>query len=42
MNVQEWMELGYSKKEAKQLVFMAAEELEYENNAHNYFYSQNL
>tara|TARA_R110000737_G_scaffold168608_1_gene194894 strand:+ start:105 stop:233 length:129 start_codon:yes stop_codon:yes gene_type:complete len=42
MNLQDWMELGYSKKEAKQLVFLAAEEVQYENNAHKAFYSQNL
>ena len=42
MNLQEWMDLGYTKKEAKQLVFLSVEEEEYTNNAHTAFYSQNL
>tara|TARA_R110002051_G_scaffold131884_1_gene205613 strand:- start:243 stop:371 length:129 start_codon:yes stop_codon:yes gene_type:complete len=42
MTYQEWMELGYTQAEAKELVIEAKLEQQYEENAHRAFYSRNL
>jgi hypothetical protein len=41
MTCQEWMELGYTEAEAKELMVEAEGEGQYEENAHKAFYSQN-
>ncbi len=42
MNLQDWMECGYTKEEAKVMVEKYSTEIEYENKAHlNYYFSTN-
>ena len=42
MTINEWMELGYSKEESKDLVNLEQSEREYEQHAHMVFYSKYL
>jgi len=42
MNIQDWMECGYTREEAKELILKYEVELRYENAAHrNYYFSTN-
>ena len=42
MTINEWMELGYSEEESKDLIRMEREERQYEKFAHMAFYSKHL
>ena len=42
MTINEWMELGYSEEESKDLIRMEREERQYEKFAHKIFYSKYL
>ena len=42
MTTNEWMELGYSQEESKNLVELEKSEREYEDHAHMAFYSKHL
>jgi hypothetical protein len=42
MTITEWMELGYSKEESKDLVELERTERQYEKFAHMAFYSKHL
>ena len=42
MTINEWMELGYSQEESKNLVELERSEREYEKHAHLAFYSKYL
>jgi hypothetical protein len=42
MTIQEWMELGYSEEESKDLVKLEIAERQYEKFAHMVFYSKHL
>lgn len=42
MTYQEWMELGYSEEQSKDLVRSEKEEQQYERYAHMAFYSEHL
>ncbi len=42
MNIQDWVECGYTLAEAKNMVVKYAKEIEYENRAHAAFAEQNL
>ena len=42
MTIQEWMELGYSQEESKDLVKLERSEREYEKHAHKAYYNQYL
>lgn len=42
MNLQDWIECGYTKDEAKQMLVKYSNEIEYENKAHlNYYLTTN-
>ena len=42
MTINEWMELGYSQEESKDLIKLETSEREYEEHAHIAFYSKYL
>jgi hypothetical protein len=42
MDIQDWVECGYTVAEAKELIIKYAHEIEYENKAHAAFAEQNL
>ena len=42
MTIKEWMELGYSQEESKDLMRLESYEREYEEYAHTAFYSRYL
>ena len=42
MTIKEWMELGYSQEESKDLIKLEKSEREYEESAHSAFYSEYL
>ena len=42
MTIQEWMELGYSQEESKDLVKLEKSYIEYEKRAHLAFYLKHL
>ena len=42
MTINEWMELGYSQEESKDLIKLEESERDYEKHAHLAFYSKHL
>ncbi len=42
MTINEWMELGYSQEESKDLIKLEKSERDYEKHAHLAFYSKYL
>lgn len=43
MNLQDWIECGYTKEQAKVMLIKHANEVEYENKAHlNYYFFTNI
>ena len=42
MTIQEWMDLGYSQEESKDLIKLERAERQYEKLAHMAFYSKHL
>tara|TARA_R110000772_G_scaffold88667_5_gene184042 strand:- start:144 stop:272 length:129 start_codon:yes stop_codon:yes gene_type:complete len=42
MTINEWMELGYSETESKDLIELEYSERQYEKHAHIAFYSKHL
>ncbi len=41
MNIQDWMECGYTREEAKELTIKYEVEIRYENAAHRNYYNSN-